>query len=204
MNNLLYRVKNLSKSNDKRLQKRPIWFAARKRGAVGTLITITPDGWGGQYTDIFGDNEIFILNDPTQVSTVLPFGVYHRDELELVTEQQLKLEQAVLGLLTIFPNHSPELALTQKGSIDDLRIAHLTVKRLRKLLKNHPIMQQLRLRRRINRAQMDYGVLTTEFSLANDALDLTAHAISEIFDDLENTQNRIDKYKSKLEAISNA
>jgi hypothetical protein len=69
-------------------------------------------------------------------------GIYRWDELEIVTPEQLRLENAVLGLLTIFPNRSPERVLCNMATTtEDEVVTNIAVGELRDLLKKHPLMR---------------------------------------------------------------
>jgi hypothetical protein len=147
---MLYRVTNLRASRDKRLRAWPANFALRKVGIVGYA-----KFGGNQNQDIA---MLSVVPLPQNNHDVL--GVYRRDELEEVTQAQLDLEEFIIQLLSIFPNREPQQVLNLSLPIEDFRVAHDTVKTLRRMLRTHPLLRARKVERDLNR--LDGKKLTLE------------------------------------------
>lgn len=118
---MLYRVENLSKSSDKRLQD-SLLYSRRERGAIGE---IESSGWEDDT-----DENLFYLMSKTEC-----LGVYHKQELEEVTEKQLQLETDLGALLSVFPNQNPSAMFGDEAELSDKFAIEALVPVLRKRYK---------------------------------------------------------------------
>jgi hypothetical protein len=121
-NNILLRVVKLGKLPPVLNNVFPVLSRRRFKQAVGR-------GLSGQVVDKHGVSQRFFVIENC--------GVYLPSEVEVVTEEQLLLENTLFTFLMVFPNASPSQVLNTNASYLDVATTNTFVPRLRRLLKHN-------------------------------------------------------------------